>query len=144
MPGIIVGVDGSEHSQRALAWAMREAQIRESPLTVISVSPAIVSRWGAVSYPEGNLDQEQARQEIEADVAKEAAALSGTAPQVTVRVIPGSPAAELVAAATDADLLVVGSRGSGGFARLMLGSVSSQVAQHAACPVVVIPGPDQD
>ena len=52
----------------------------------------------------------------------------------------GDPAEELVKASRDADLLVVGSRGSGGFARLLMGSVSSQVTHHAACPVVIIPG----
>lgn len=143
MPGIIVGVDGSEHSQRALAWALREAQLRDVPLTVITVSPAIVSYWGAVSYPEGKLDNEQARQEVEADVAKAVSSLSGTVPQVTVQVTAGSPATALIEAAQDDDLLVVGSRGSGGFARLMLGSVSSQVAHHAPCPVVVIPAPGE-
>lgn len=86
MPGIIVGVDGSEHSQRALAWAMREAQVRDMPLTVITVSPAIVSYWGALSFPEGKLDKDQARQDVEADVAKAVSSLSGTVPQVTVQV----------------------------------------------------------
>ena len=52
----------------------------------------------------------------------------------------GDPAEELVKASRDADMLVVGSRGSGGFARLLMGSVSSQVTHHAACPVVIIPG----
>jgi nucleotide-binding universal stress UspA family protein len=141
MPGIIVGVDGSDHSQRALAWALREAQVRDVPLTVITVSPAIVSYWGAVSYPEGKLDKEQARQDVEADVAKAVSSLSGTAPQVDVQMAAGSPATALIEAAQDDDLLVVGSRGSGGFARLMLGSVSSQVVQHAPCPVVVVPTP---
>jgi nucleotide-binding universal stress UspA family protein len=59
---------------------------------------------------------------------------------VTVRIVSGVPADELIKAADDADLLVVGARGSGGFARLVMGSVSSQVTQHAHCPVVVVPG----
>jgi len=70
-------------------------------------------------------------------VAKE---IGETVPEVTVSVAEGDPAEELVKASRDADLLVVGSRGSGGFARLLMGSVSSQVTHHAACPVVIIPG----
>ena len=63
-----------------------------------------------------------------------------SAPSVTVRSVSGSPAAELIKAGTGADLLVVGARGSGGFARLLMGSVSAQVTHHAPCPVVVVPG----
>jgi nucleotide-binding universal stress UspA family protein len=59
---------------------------------------------------------------------------------ITVRAVSGVPADELINAAEDADLLVVGARGSGGFARLVMGSVSTQVAQHAHCPVTVVPG----
>jgi nucleotide-binding universal stress UspA family protein len=140
MPGIIVGVDGSAHSLRALDWALREAQIRSAPLTVVAVNPALVSYWGAVTYPEGKIDQEQAHQEVQAAVDKAVSSLAGPPPQVTVKVTPGSPATEIIEAAQDADMVVVGSRGSGGFGRLMLGSVSTQVAHHATCPVVVIPG----
>jgi nucleotide-binding universal stress UspA family protein len=60
---------------------------------------------------------------------------------VTVRSVSGSPAEELIKAAAGADLLVVGARGSGGFARLLMGSVSSQVTHHAPCPVVITSGP---
>ena len=138
MPGIIVGVDGSEHSQLALDWALREASLRHSPLTVISVHPALASYWGAAIYPDGLMDMEQAQQEVQVLTEKAVTRLDGPPPPVTVRVTPGSPATELISAAHDADLLVVGCRGIGGFARLMLGSVSSQVARHARCPVVII------
>ena len=60
-------------------------------------------------------------------------------PSVTVRAVTGLPAEELLNAAADADMIVVGSRGAGGFKRLLLGSVSTQVTHHAHCPVVVIP-----
>jgi nucleotide-binding universal stress UspA family protein len=63
-----------------------------------------------------------------------------TPPEVTVNVITGDPAEELVKASYDADMLVVGSRGRGSFAQLLMGSVSSKVAHHAACPVVIIRG----
>ena len=63
-----------------------------------------------------------------------------TAPEITISAVTGDPAEELVRAARDADLLVVGRRGGGGFHRLMMGSVSSKVTHHAACPVTVVPG----
>ena len=74
---------------------------------------------------------------------KVASEIGETVPEVTVSVATGDAAEELLQASRDADLLVVGSRGSGGFARLLLGSVSSQVTHHAECPVVVIPGTPQ-
>jgi nucleotide-binding universal stress UspA family protein len=61
-------------------------------------------------------------------------------PSVTVRAVTGRPGEELLSAATDADMIVVGARGGGGFKRLLLGSVSTQLTHHAHCPVVVIPG----
>jgi nucleotide-binding universal stress UspA family protein len=140
MSGIIVGVDGSDHSRYALAWAMREAVLLHAPLTVITVHPASVSYWGAVTYPEGRFEREEARQAVQDLVDKVASDLGQPLPEITVRVESGVAAEELVNASRDADLLVVGSRGTGGFARLLMGSVSSQTAHHAACPVVVIPG----
>jgi nucleotide-binding universal stress UspA family protein len=70
---------------------------------------------------------------------KAASEIGGTIPEITVSVAVGNPAEELVKASRDADMLVVGSRGSGGFGGLLVGSVSSQVPHHAACPVLVIP-----
>jgi nucleotide-binding universal stress UspA family protein len=73
-------------------------------------------------------------------VAKTAAEIGQPQPpSVTVRAVEGFPAHELIEASRDAELVVLGSRGAGGFARLTMGSVSSQVVQHAHCPVVVIP-----
>jgi nucleotide-binding universal stress UspA family protein len=140
MSGIIVGVDNSVHSWHALGWAMREASLRHLPLTVITVHPATVSYWGAVTYPEGGIDTAEARQAVQELVDKVASEIGVTVPDVTVEVATGVVAEELVTASREADMLVVGSRGSGGFARLLMGSVSSQVAHHATCPVVVIPG----
>jgi nucleotide-binding universal stress UspA family protein len=80
------------------------------------------------------------RQAAEEIIAKATSQLGDARPKsVSVRAVSGFPAKELIDASTDADLVVVGSRGAGGFARLMLGSVSSQVVHHAQCPVVVVP-----
>jgi nucleotide-binding universal stress UspA family protein len=145
MPGIIVGIDGSNHSQAALEWAIKEAAIRRAPLTVITVHPVVAGFTGrAVAYPEDNTLVVEARKAAQEEVDKTVARLGGQGPEtVTVQAVNGIPTEVLVAASRDADLLVVGSRGSGGFGRLLLGSVSSQVTHHAHCPVVVIPTEDR-
>lgn len=146
MPGIVVGIDGSEHSLRALDWAVREAGIRQAPLTVITVFRSVVGYWGAaVTYPEDHALSEQTGKDAQEAVEKAVADAGEPAPaSVTVKVVSGIAAEELISASEDADLLVVGSRGSGGFARLLLGSVSNQVVHHARCPVVVIPADERE
>jgi nucleotide-binding universal stress UspA family protein len=142
MPGIVVGVDGSSGSHRALDWAAREAGARRAALTVLSVHQVAVSFWtgSSIIYTADKDLQETARQLVEENVHKVLADLNGSAPaEVTVTVVNGAIAEELLTAAKDADLLVVGSRGGGGFGSLRLGSVSSQVVAHASCPVVVVP-----
>ena len=147
MPGIVVGVDGSEPSRRALGWAMREAVRHEFPLTVVtvrraSVRPATEIYWPTPDLPDGSrADEASVRKAAQEMVDDTVAELGEPAPDVTVTVAGGNPAEELVRASRDADMLVVGSHGSGGFASLLLGSVSSQVVHHAACPVVVIREP---
>jgi nucleotide-binding universal stress UspA family protein len=149
MPGIIVGVDGSDQSRHALEWAVREAAVRQAPLTVLTVQqPASTGYWGAGAFPYPYpYDQDLAKQALklaqeETDRTLEKAGPDFRLPPVTVRVITGLPAEALLQAAEGADLLVVGSRGSGGFERLLLGSVSTQVIHHASCPVVVVPASD--
>ncbi|HTS99039.1 MAG TPA: universal stress protein [Streptosporangiaceae bacterium] len=142
MSGIIVGVDESAHSRNALRWAMHEAVLRQVPLTVMTVRPsparpATMAFWGLHTYSAD--DQDLVRTAVQKAVDKVAGEIGGTQPEVTVSVTAGNPAEELVNASRDADMLVVGSRGSGGFGRLMMGSVSSQVSHHAACAVVIIP-----
>ena|SRR5580698_4706666 len=144
MPGILVGVDGSEHSRYAVRWAMQEAVLRQVPLTVMTVRPgtarpATMFFWGLHVYAENGHDEDAVRNAVQELIDKVASEVGGTRPAVTVSVATGNPAEELVNASRDADMLVVGSRGAGGFGRLVLGSVSSQVTHHAGCPVVVIP-----
>ena len=143
MPGIVVGVDGSHHSQRALIWAMRQAAQQQVPLTILAVRPDPVRPatgiyWGLRTYPEDSHNPEVVRKAIEEIVEQARNEIGGTGPEVTVNVVTGDPAEELISASRDADLVAVGSRGSGGFASLLMGSVSSKVTHHAACPVVVI------
>jgi nucleotide-binding universal stress UspA family protein len=149
MAGITVGVDGSDHSRRALGWALREAAHHRVPLTVVSVHPpparpATRIYWGVHTSPENSFDPQLAKTAVEEFVGKVASEIGGTAPEITVTIVTGDPAEELVRASRDADMLVVGARGSGGFARLLLGSVGSQVTHHATCPVVIIPGAAQE
>ncbi len=145
MPGIVVGVDGSDQSRHALEWAMREAAMHGVPLTVMTVHqapprPATRIYWNVPAYPEKSFDPELARKAVQELVDQVASEVSETVPEAIVEVATGYPAEELVKASRDADLLVVGSRGSGGFAKLLMGSVSSQVTHHAACPVTVVRG----
>ena len=146
MSGIIVGIDGSTHSERALEWAVQEAAIRQVPLRVITVFHRTVSHWGAgaITDPQEHANAMQAREAAQ-DATDKALAHAGDAhpKSVTVDALGGIPAEELVNASRDADMIVVGSRGAGGFARLLLGSVGSQVVHHAHCPIVIIPAEER-
>jgi nucleotide-binding universal stress UspA family protein len=142
MPGIVVGVDGSAHAHRALEWAMREAALRHAELTVLTVNPAMASPWTGhpLTMPGEAQAREQARQAIEKAVAQTAEEIGAQPPvSVTVSVFTGFPAQALIDASRDADLIVIGSRGAGGFETLLLGSISSQVVHHASSPVVIVP-----
>ena len=142
MPGITVGIDGSAHSTYALEWAIKEAAVRHTPVTVLTVHLVPASGWtgNPITLPGDATDVEKARQAAEEMVLKVISQLGDAQPpSVTVRAISGFPAQELIEQSRTADLVVVGSRGAGGFARLMIGSVSSQVVHHAHCPVVVVP-----
>ncbi len=141
MPGIVVGIDGSDHAERALEWAIKEAVLRHQPLRVLTVHPVTRGHFDrGVPFPEDAPLVEPARAAAQEATDKVLAGLSGPRPEsVTVEAVSGIPAEVLIRATADADLVVLGSRGAGGFARLALGSVSSQVAHHAACPVVIVP-----
>jgi nucleotide-binding universal stress UspA family protein len=142
MAGIVVGVDGSAHSERALGWAMREAALREVPLTVLTVHEAIMSyaTGNPVTYEDDSEVLGKQQRVVEETVQKVSGQLrlAKSAP-VSVRAVSGFPAQELIDASREADLVVVGSRGRDGFAKLLLGSVSNKVVHHATCPVLVVP-----
>jgi nucleotide-binding universal stress UspA family protein len=143
---VVVGVDGSATAQRALEWAVEEACLRQAVLEVVHAwnPPALAVPTMALDY--GIFDE--AAHAIVAD-ALDQVDTSGL-PGPVLRVIKvGTGGRVLVEQADGADLVVVGSRGRGGFRDLLLGSVSQQVAHHAACPVVVLPhsvpgGPGED
>ena len=110
---------------------------------MLAVSPVAVSTWTGtpITSEADEPVREQARQAVQDAAGKAVGTLTGEArpASVTVRAVSGNPAEELVNASREADLVVVGSRGVGGFGRLALGSVSSQVSHHAHCPVVIVP-----
>jgi nucleotide-binding universal stress UspA family protein len=145
MPGIIVGVDGSGHSQRALDWAMHEAAIRHVPLTALAVHPAIVGYFGGVvASPEDLELTEQIGAAVKVEADKALAGIDGPHPEsVTIKAVHGFPVEELVEASKGADMVVLGSRGVGGFTRMLLGSTAGLVVQHAHCPVLIIPPEDR-
>lgn len=134
MSGVVaVGVDGSEGSGRALAWAAQEARLRGARLRVVCAWSYLDQAGGAFDPSYGDDD---ARRLLDGAVD----ALGDTGGIDIERVtVNDLPARGLLDAAQDADLIVVGARGMGGFRGLLLGSVSQQVAQHAPCPVVIVP-----
>ncbi len=142
MPGILVGIDGSGHSQRALEWAAKEAALRQVPLTVLTVQQAVAGFWGGTLTYEGEDETftERAREAARTETDKVLARMGDSRPpSVTVNAVKGFPAEELIKAGRDADMIVVGLRGAGGFPRMLIGSVSSQVVQHTQTPVLVVP-----
>jgi len=141
MSKIIVGIDGSGHSQRALEWAMKEAAIRHTPLTVLTVNEAIRGYYtSVVVFPDDPIRTKEAQNAAQAEAEQVLAGLDGPHPEsVTVKAVTGFPVEELISAGRDADMIVLGSRGGGGFSKLLMGSTASQVVQHAHCPVVIVP-----
>jgi nucleotide-binding universal stress UspA family protein len=140
MAGIVVGVDGSGHSRKALERAAAEAVAHNLPLTVLVVHQAVRDVYGSPShYPEDAANTAKAKEAAQADTDQVLAAHDSKPSSVTVTAVHGLPADELIKASHDADMVVLGRRGMGGFATLMQGSVTSQVTHHAHCAVLVVP-----
>jgi nucleotide-binding universal stress UspA family protein len=142
MAVITVGVDGSEGGAAALRWAAAEARLRGAKLRVVHAwNVPTIAYAGSGFLPSTSFEDDigKAAQEGLSQWLETAKGdLEGL--DVEHRVVEGHSAAVLVEAAADAELIVVGSRGLGGFSELLLGSVSHQVAQRAHCPVVIIRG----
>jgi nucleotide-binding universal stress UspA family protein len=134
---IVVGVDGSEESRLALRWAFEYAQMSGAPVEVIIAWEIPPSYGWAPSYDD--VDFEKKAQETVEEIVR---GVLGDDALVTCRVERGHPAPILVVASKQAQLLVVGSRGHGAFAEMLLGSVSQHCVHHARCPVVVIRRPE--
>ena len=140
---IVVGVDGSEAGAAALRFGEEEARLRGASLVAVHawtfIPPTAVGDPGVIPIAAttlmGDLDAE--RSAAERTLGDAVAEVLGDV-QVELVVSEGSPGDVLVEAAGNADLVVVGSRGHGGIRKALLGSVSSHVAGHAPCPVVIV------
>jgi nucleotide-binding universal stress UspA family protein len=134
-PTIVVGVDGSPDAARALRWALDEARRRDARLLLVHG----VEIGVAAASPYGSGVVLEQLQEAGAEVlAETVASVRAEGVEVDGRVEVGSAAHALIEASREAELLVVGCRGHGGFSGLLLGSVSAACAHHAHCPVVVV------
>ena len=139
---VVVGVDESDGARKAFEWAVGEAKARDGRVVLVHAYQPLSGY-----YPYSAVDGQHLRAGIE-DEARQAAEdfvkrLLADVPSDDVPIEPvvtrGRASEALLARADDADVIVVGSRGHGGFAGLLLGSVSQQVVNHATCPVVVVP-----
>jgi nucleotide-binding universal stress UspA family protein len=136
---VVVGVDGSEHSRRALAWAGEEARLRGVGLEVIMAWTLLSQPGREQPRPDyGDADARAVLEQLVVDTLGD-----DRPPGVVLSPVNELAARALIDASEDAALVVVGSRGLGGFRELLLGSVSAQVVRHARCPVVVVPGEER-
>jgi nucleotide-binding universal stress UspA family protein len=130
---IIVGVDGSEESKRALRWAADFGQLSGAPVRALTFWEYPATYGWPATYDD--VDFEKRAQQSLDDTVRE---VLGEAASVTCEVRAGRPSQGLVSASEQAQLLVIGARGRGGFTELLLGSVSQQCVHHARCPVLVM------
>ncbi|CAL9662829.1 Universal stress protein_MSMEI_3859 [Streptomyces sp. enrichment culture] len=135
-PKVVVGVDGSPSSYEALRWAVRYAGMVGGTVHAVAVweLPGLYG-WSAPAV-DMDVDEDGTRQRMRKELTDVLGAEA--AGSVRTHVVHGNPADVLLRAAEDAEVLVVGSRGRGGFARALLGSVSQHVSQHANRPVVIV------
>ena len=137
---IVAGTDGSEESLRAVDWAAREAALRGAPLRIVAAAalrPRMASRVGTVEY---DTVSDVLLKERDRALTTAAERATRTAPGLLIGSDPlnGEPAQAIAESGSDAQMLVLGSRGIGAFTALLLGSVSRYAASHASCPVVVV------
>lgn len=139
MNKIVVGVDGSDGSRAALRWAWDEARAHGAALEIVTAwqypITTSIPAFGAMPTPD-DLEGEARRAMLDVVAAEGVTADAGV--NVTTLVAEGTATQALLGAAEGADLLVVGSRGHGGFSGLLVGSVSQQCVGHAKVPVVVV------
>lgn len=133
MPRIVVGLDGSPQADRALHWAVREAELRQAAIAVVHCY--VLHAGGVVLHTP---DRELAEDRLTEIIDRNRGVLDRVRWTSETMGVLGSPSVGLVDAAEDADLIVVGARGSGGFQRLQLGSTGYRTAAHSTAPVAVI------
>jgi nucleotide-binding universal stress UspA family protein len=139
---VVAGYDGSPGSEAALRVAANEARLRHARLLVVSAWRAPTRYYGTSAAPSANLKLAgDLRTELGRRLREAVERLHEEAAELDIegRVVEGAAATMLTKEAADADLLVVGSRGLGGFRDLLLGSTSHQCALHASCPVLIVP-----
>ena len=140
MSGILVGVDGSGHSQRALEWAAKEAVLRHTSLTVLTVHQAVHGWAGTLYFHQDDAETQKVAEAARAETDQVLAGLGDARPEAgTVKAVHGYPAEELINASADADMIVLGSHGVGGWGRQLMGSTATKVAHHASVPILIIP-----
>lgn len=136
---VVVGIDGSDTAGRALEWAVQEGRLHEATVEVVhawTFPYGAGEKFAAVAFDSTPLE-DAARRTL--DAAVESVDTSGLPAPVVRTLTIGSAAATILRAAEGSELVVVGSRGLGGFKGLVLGSVSYHIVHHATCPVVVLP-----
>ncbi|MGW1025633.1 universal stress protein [Streptomyces sp. NPDC002577] len=138
---IVVGTDGSPHARQAVLFALREAQLRGTGLRAVCAFEYTPAAYTWMAVPEAPYEQlhDVARQAVTDTVHELREQLGGPRVEVEIITEAGRPAQVLLDASKDACLLVVGTRGSGVWGRLALGSTSTEVVHHAHLPVVVVP-----
>ncbi|MFF8729258.1 universal stress protein [Streptomyces sp. NPDC015171] len=135
-PRVVVGVDGSPSSYTALRWAVRYAALVGGVVDAVAVWELQgLYGWSAPAV-DTDVDEDETRRRMRKELDDVLGA--DAAGSVRTHVVHGNPADVLLRAAENAEVLVVGRRGRGGFARALLGSVSQNVAHHASCPVVIV------
>lgn len=139
--GLVVGVDGSSVSNVAVAWAARDAAMRNVPLTLVHMLSAYVPTFPQIPLAGGVAvwQEDDARQVLE-EAAKIARESVGGPIEIATELKSSPPIPTLVDLSRDAELVVLGSHGRGAVGRVLLGSVSSGVLRGAACPVAIVPG----
>jgi len=141
VPRIVVGVDGSPGSVRALQQAVDLARAR--PADVDAVHTWQVTYWATELSMMPAVPVTEIQEGAEQALTRVIESVDAHGVRINPIVSEGDPASTLLDAAEGADMLVVGSRGHGGFVGLLLGSVSHKVIHHAACPVLVVPHPEE-
>lgn len=139
---VVVGIDGSDRSKAALAWAAHYASLTDAPLVVVAAWRFPTDYGWTWPVPEGWSPEADTQAVADREVKEVLGPEPGLA--YTVSVVEGHPAEVLTDASAGASIVVVGSRGRGQFAGMLLGSVSEHLTAHARCPVVVVRGETEE